>query len=90
MTKNLAQRNAQHESGPHQMSIQELYSGLSKKEARGVEQLLIEGRGLQKNSGSLLIQINSISKSKDPDKYERLTALGTKIIESLNVPPQQD
>ena len=72
------------------MSVRVLYSGLTKEETRGVEQLLLEARGLQKGGGTLLNQINTISKSNDPDKYNRLVALGMKIIDSATVPPEKD
>jgi hypothetical protein len=65
------------------MKISEIIGGLTKDEARGVEQVLIETRGMQKNGGDLLNQINSISPSHSD--YERLTSKGREILEAAGL-----
>ncbi|HEV7706484.1 MAG TPA: RHS repeat-associated core domain-containing protein [Gemmatimonadaceae bacterium] len=87
-TNNMARRNSEHLRGPKQMSIRELFSGLSKDEKAGVEQVLIEERGLQKDGGTLLNQINAIAKGTD--RYNRLKALGEKVIQASSSSPEQD
>ncbi|MDU9413777.1 hypothetical protein [Pseudomonas sp. zfem005] len=44
--------------------------GLSSTDARAVEQTLIDFHGLGKDGEMLINKINSISKIKDPTKYE--------------------
>lgn len=60
------------------MKIREVIGGLTKDEARGVEQVLIEARGLKKNGGDLVNKINSISPKAE--NYERLKAEGLRIL----------
>ena len=64
ITNNLARRSAEHLAHKG-ISIQPLMKGLSRADARAVEQALIEIHGLSKNGGTLLNKINSIS-SKSP------------------------
>jgi hypothetical protein len=60
ITNNLARRSAEHLASKG-INIQPLMQGLSRADARAVEQALIEIHGLSKNGGSLLNRINSIS-----------------------------
>jgi hypothetical protein len=60
ITNNLARRAAQHLSSKG-INIQPLMKGLSRSDARSVEQVLIEIHGLRKHGGTLLNKINSIS-----------------------------
>jgi hypothetical protein len=70
MTNNLARRAAEHltERG---MQIEPLIEGLSRSDARAVEQALIEIHGLGRNGGTLLNKINSIARS-NPTYSEQL------------------
>jgi filamentous hemagglutinin len=58
--------------------------GLSRSDARAVEQTLIEYYGLGKNGGSLMNKINSISPTKSPTKYEQALLRGAEILHSIN------
>jgi filamentous hemagglutinin len=58
--------------------------GLSRSDARAVEQTLIEYYGLGKDGGSLINKINSISPTKNPTKYEQALIRGAKILRSIN------
>lgn len=62
ITNDLARRTAEHlrQSG---FRIDALVKGLSRSDARAVEQALIEIHGLGKNGGTLLNQINSVAKT---------------------------
>ncbi len=60
ITNNLARRSAEHLASKG-INIQPLMKGLSRTDARAVEQALIEIHGLGKNGGTLLNRINSIS-----------------------------
>jgi RHS repeat-associated protein len=62
ITNNFARRAAQHLSSKG-ISIDPLMKGLSRADARSVEQALIEIHGLSKHGGSLLNKINSIAKT---------------------------
>ena len=70
------------------MEIRALVGGLTEEQARGVEQVLIEARGLKKNGGDLLNQINSIAPSNAD--YERLKAEGQRILDSIRPKDQKD
>lgn len=85
ITKDLARRAGEHLRGPHGMSIEPILGGLTKADARGVEQVLIEARGLKKNGGDLLNQINSIAPSRDD--YEALKARGKDLLKSIGKDP---
>lgn len=56
----MARRAAQH-LGTKGIKIESLMQGLTRSDARAVEQALIEIHGLGKNGGTLLNKINSIS-----------------------------
>jgi RHS repeat-associated protein len=62
ITDNLARRSAQHLSKKG-IRIEPLMQGLSRADARAVEQTLIEIHGLSKNGGTLINKINSIATS---------------------------
>ncbi|MFA5952933.1 MAG: RHS repeat-associated core domain-containing protein, partial [Hyphomicrobium sp.] len=62
ITNNLARRAAEHLRGSG-IQVEKLIGGLSRSDARSVEQALIEIHGLGKNGGTLLNRINSISRS---------------------------
>jgi hypothetical protein len=87
ITNNIRRRGGEHENGPHSMSIEAIVGSLTKAEARGVEQVMIEARGLQKNGGDLLNQINSIAPSNE--NYEKLKAKGTEILKSIGYEPKK-
>jgi hypothetical protein len=59
ITNNLARQAAEHLAGKG-IQIEKLMNGLSRPDARAVEQALIEIQGLGKNGGTLLNRINSI------------------------------
>jgi len=69
------------------MSIEGIVGGLTKAEARGVEQVMIEARGLQKNGGDLLNQINSVAPSAA--NYDKLKAKGAEILKSIGYDPKK-
>lgn len=56
--------------------------GLSRADARAVEQTLIDFHGLGKDSGSLINKINSISKIKNPTKYEQGLIRGAELLKN--------
>lgn len=81
ITNNLARRAAEHLASKG-INIQPLMQGLSRADARAVEQALIQIHGLGKNGGTLLNKINSISR-KNPSfgsqlqrGYELLKSIG--------------
>jgi len=80
ITNNYARRAAEHlrDKG---INIQPLMKNLSRSDARAVEQALIEIHGLQKNGGTLMNRINSIS-SKNPS-YAKQLARGNELLKSI-------
>ena len=62
ITNNLARRAAEHLSSSG-IQIEKLMGGLSRTDARAVEQALIEIHGLGRNGATLLNRINSIATS---------------------------
>lgn len=62
ITNNLARRAAEH-LNTKGIQIEKLMGGLSRGDARAVEQALIEVHGLGRNGGTLVNRINSISPS---------------------------
>ena len=62
ITNSLARRAAEHLSSKG-IQIEKLMGGLSRSDARSVEQALIEIHGLGKSGGTLLNKINSIASS---------------------------
>ncbi len=81
ITNNLARRAAQH-LAKKGINIEPLMQGLSRSDARAVEQALIEIHGLMKKGGTLLNRINSIGpnnpayKSQLERGYELLKSIG--------------
>jgi hypothetical protein len=80
MTNSLSRRASEH-AREKKMEIRAIMTGLTKDEARGVEQVLIETRGLEKNGGDLKNQINSIAKSSA--KYDPLTRKGRELLKQI-------
>jgi hypothetical protein len=80
LTNDLARRAAEHlrTSG---FRIRELLGGLSREDARAVEQALIEIHGLGKNGGTLLNRINSIARTNP--RYAALLRRGMELLESI-------
>ena len=62
------------------ISIDKLMGGLSRSDARAVEQALIEVHGLGKNGGTLLNKINSIAASNP--QYARQIKKGFELLKS--------
>ena len=60
ITNDIARRAAEHMASKG-IPIEKLMQGLSRSDARAVEQALIETHGLQKNGGTLINKINSIA-----------------------------
>ena len=81
ITNDIARRASEHLRGPHSMSIEGIVGGLTKADARGVEQVLIEARGLRKDGGDLLNQINSVAPTRE--NYDALKARGREILNSI-------
>ena len=80
ITNNLARRAAEQLSSKG-IRIQKLMGGLSRSDARAVEQALIEIHGLGKNGGTLLNKINSIS-PKNP-VYGQQLQRGYDLLKSI-------
>ena len=80
ITNNYARRAAEHlrDKG---INIQPLMKDLSRSDARAVEQALIEIHGLQKNGGTLMNKINSIS-IKNPS-YAKQLERGHELLKSI-------
>lgn len=85
ITKNLEQRAAAHlrQKG---IIIDEIpgLSGLSRTDARAVEQVLIEFHGLGKNGGTLMNKINSIAKTNPA--YGGVLTRGAELLRSVGYP----
>jgi hypothetical protein len=81
ITNNLARRAAEHLASKG-IQIEKLMGGLSRADARAVEQALIEVHGLGKSGGTLLNRINSIALSNPAHAaqvqrgYELLQSIG--------------
>jgi filamentous hemagglutinin len=75
ITKNFAARQARHAS---RFQIQPLIHGLTRADARAIEQRLIDTIGLVKNGGTLSNKINSIAQSNSiyASAIQRAIALG--------------
>ncbi|WP_238858042.1 RHS repeat-associated core domain-containing protein [Poritiphilus flavus] len=80
ITNNLARRGAEHLRNKG-IAIEKLLENLTKADARAVEQALIEIHKLQKNGGTLINKINSISK-KNP-KYAKALERGHELLKSI-------
>jgi RHS repeat-associated protein len=77
ITNDLQRRGAEHGA-----KLEQIVDGLTRSQARGVEQALIEQFGLQKNGGALLNKINSISPSNPT--YKELVQFGRQLLQSIN------
>jgi len=80
ITNNLARRAAEHLASKG-IKIQKLLGGLSRADARGVEQALIEIHGLGKSGGTLLNRINSIARSNPA--YAAQVKRGYELLRSI-------
>jgi uncharacterized protein RhaS with RHS repeats len=80
ITNDLARRAAEHLSSKG-IRIQPLMKGLSRSDARAVEQALIEIHGLMKNGGTLINKINSIAKSNP--SYTKQLKRGYELLKSI-------
>ena len=58
--------------------------GLSRSDARAVEQALIHTYGLGKDGGTLINKINSISPTKNPTAYEQSLKRGFDLLDSVD------
>jgi RHS repeat-associated protein len=76
ITNNLARRAAEHGE-----ALTEVASGLTRTQARGVEQALIEQHGLASNGGTLLNRINSIARSNPI--YNEAVQFGRELLGSI-------
>jgi hypothetical protein len=80
ITNDLARRTAE-QMRERNIIIERLMQGLSREDARAVEQVLIEIHGLQKNGGTLLNRINSIARTNP--KYADMLRRGKQLLESI-------
>jgi hypothetical protein len=83
ITNNFLNRGWQHFRGPYGQTIhavEQMIEGLTRPEARAVEQALIERYGLQRYGGLLWNQINSIAPWR-VGYYEQQVALGNAILQ---------
>jgi len=80
ITNNLARRAAE-QLASRGIQIEKLLGGLSREDARAVEQTLIELNGLGKNGGTLLNRINSIAASNPT--YAQQLQRGQQLLQSI-------
>lgn len=80
ITNDIARRAAEHLSQKG-IQIRPLMNGLSRSDARSVEQALIEIHGLTKNGGTLINKINSIAKSNP--SYAASLERGYELLKSI-------
>ena len=80
ITNNLARRAAEHLRGSG-IQIEKVMGGLSRSDARAVEQALIEVHGLGKNGGTLLNRINSIATTNPA--YSQQLQRGYQLLRNL-------
>src|SRR5207302_3639719 len=80
ITNDLERRAAEHAINGIN-NIEPIVSGLTRLEARGVEQALIDEYGLAKNGGQLLNKINSIASSNA--LYGSLKAFGSQVLQGI-------
>ena len=78
ITNNLARRAAE-QLAKRGIQIEKVIGGLSRVDARAVEQTLIEIHGLQKNGGTLINRINSIARTNPV--YADAVRRGMEILE---------
>ena len=82
ITNNLARREAEH-LAQKGININPLMTGLSRSDARAVEQALIEMHGLGKTGGTLLNKINSIATSNPA--YSSQLKRGYELLKTIGV-----
>ncbi|HNR90457.1 MAG TPA: GIY-YIG nuclease family protein [Spirochaetota bacterium] len=80
ITNNLARRSAEHLAAKG-IDIRPLMKGLTRSDARAVEQTLIVMHGLNKNGGTLMNQINSIAKTNP--NYATQLQRGSDLLKSV-------
>ncbi len=80
LTDDIARRAAEH-LRTRGFRIEELLGGLSREDARAVEQALIEIHGLGKNGGTLLNRINSVARTNP--QYAAMLRRGMELLESI-------
>ena len=80
ITNNIARRTAEHLS-QRGFQIQPLLENLSREDARAVEQALIVIHGLEKNGGTLINKINSISPTNA--NYKQALERGYELLKSI-------
>ncbi|MDO9417159.1 hypothetical protein [Pararhizobium sp.] len=85
ITDDVMRRGAEHMSKTR-IEIETIpgLSNLSRADARAVEQMLIHYYGLEKNNGTLLNKINSISPARDPTAYEQSLIRGKELLDSVD------
>ena len=80
ITNNLARRASEHLTTKG-INIEPIMRGLTRPDARAIEQALIETHGLEKNQGALMNLINSISQ-KNPE-YAKQLQRGYELLKSI-------
>jgi len=80
ITNNVARRSAE-QLASKGIEITPLMNGLSRSDARAVEQALIEIHGLNKNGGTLMNKINSISKTNP--NYAKQLNRGLELLQGI-------
>ena len=80
-TNNIARRTAEHALNGKGVVPQEVANKLSLRQARGLEQALIEKYGMIKNGGTLINKINSIASSNPI--YEKAVKWGFNFIKKF-------
>ena len=80
-TNNISRRTAEHAIGKRGIIPQEVANKLTLKQARGLEQALINKYGMIKNGGTLLNKINSISINNP--MYQKAVKWGVKYISKI-------
>jgi len=80
ITNNLARRAAEHLASKG-IQIEKLMGGLSRADARAVEQTLIEIHGLERAGGTLINRINSIASSNPA--YASALQRGYELLQSI-------
>ena len=85
ITNDVTRRGAEHmaQKGIRIEQIDGL-DGLSRSDARAVEQTLIHIYGLGKDGGTLINKINSISPTKNPTAYEQSLKRGFELLDSID------
>src|SRR5579864_4102910 len=79
ITNNIARRGLEHGA-----TLERVATGLTRAQARGVEQVLIEHYGFASKGGSLRNRINSISRTRNRAFYNTATAFGKAVLDALH------